>query len=125
MEITSLLSLPEGLRVTSSTSEEQGMTIRMSSEHPSACCPLCDEPSELVHSQYQRHLRDFPCGGQVLCLQITARKFFCQNVACSRKIFAERLALLAKPWAQMTLRLVATFAGHWPCYRRQAWGASY
>ncbi len=108
MEITSLLSLPEGLRIASSTSEEQGMTIRMCSVHLSACCPLCGEPSELVHSQYQRHLRDFPCGGQVLHLQITARKFFCQNTACSRKIFAERLAPLAKPWAQMTLRLVAT-----------------
>jgi len=108
MEITSLLSLPEGIGVTSSTLEEQTMNIRMCLEHPSACCPLCGDPSETVHSQYQRHLRDFPCGGQILRIHITVRKFFCLNSLCHRKIFAERLAPLAEPWAQMTLRLVAT-----------------
>ena len=38
-------------------------------------------------------------------LQLRVRKFFCDNPACSRQIFTERLPAVAAPWARRTLRL--------------------
>jgi hypothetical protein len=59
-----------------------------------------------MHSHYRR-LRDVPCGGQAVCLQLTVHKFFRHNPECQRKIFTERLPTFVEPWAQMTLRLGA------------------
>ncbi len=33
-------------------------------------------------------------------------KFFCDNAACQRRIFTERLSPVAAPWARKTVRLV-------------------
>ncbi len=63
------------------------------SERASACCPLCSQVSDAVHSRYQCTLRDAPCGGQALRLRLTVHKFFCKNPGCSRRIFTERLRL--------------------------------
>jgi transposase len=38
-------------------------------------------------------------------LEVQVRKFFCDNQACQRRIFTERLPDVAKPWARRTLRL--------------------
>jgi hypothetical protein len=34
---------------------------------PSANCPLCQQPSTLVHSYYVRRLSDLPCSGAMAC----------------------------------------------------------
>jgi transposase len=38
-------------------------------------------------------------------LQLRVRKFFCDQPACPRQIFTERLPTVAAPWARRTLRL--------------------
>jgi transposase len=38
-------------------------------------------------------------------LQLYVRKFFCDQPACPRRIFTERLPRVAAPWARRTLRL--------------------
>ena len=70
-----------------------------------ACCPLCQRPSRRVHSRYWRTLADLPCAEQSVCLKVQVRRFFCTNRRCTRRIFAERLPDLTKPYAQRTNRL--------------------
>lgn len=41
-----------------------------------------------------------------LTLALTVCKFFCNNCACVRRIFTERIAGVAAPWARKTVRLV-------------------
>jgi hypothetical protein len=50
-----------------------------------------------LHSRYRRVLRDVPCGGSQIQLNLTVRKFFCRNQECQRKIFTERLPIFAQP----------------------------
>ncbi len=104
MEGTPLLPLPQGLQITQVENLEAGLMIHVLSTRPTCCCPLCQTESDAVHSRYQRSLKDLPCCGQQIGLQLTVRKFFCQNQRCQRRIFTERLPTFVEPWAQMTLR---------------------
>ena len=70
----------------------------------SAACPLCEQSSSRVHSGYRRSLQDLPCCGQVLRLRIAVRRFFCDNAACRRKVFAAQLPELMLPYAHRTVR---------------------
>src|SRR3989440_4675548 len=105
MEVSSLLSLPEGLRVERIEPQGALLAIAVVSVRPSSCCPLCSQASSQIHSLYQRTLRDVPCGGRKVVLHLSVRKFFCRNPACARKIFTERLPPFVEPWAQVTTRL--------------------
>jgi hypothetical protein len=107
MEGFTFLPLPEDLCITEVCQEETSLLIKMLSERTLACCPLCEQLSDAVHSRYQRRLKDVPCGGQTVCLQLTVHKFFCHNRQCQRKIFTERLPTFVELWAQMTIRLTA------------------
>lgn len=41
-------------------------------------------------------------------MRVFVRKFFCEVPTCARKIFAERLTTLARPWARVTRLLFQT-----------------
>jgi transposase len=58
-----------------------------------------------VHSRYARTLADLPWGAYAVHGQLRVRKFFCDNPACPRHIFTERLPTVAAPWARRTRRL--------------------
>jgi transposase len=105
MEVSLLLSLPEGLRVERLEPQGDLLAIAVVSVRPFSCCPLCAQASWQIHSQYQRTLRDVPCGGRKVVLHLSVRKFFCRNPACVRKIFTERLPAFVEPWARVTIRL--------------------
>lgn len=106
MEGYALLPLPHGLQITEIHQEETVVIVEVLSEKTCGRCPLCEEESDLVHSRYVRRLKDVPCGGKAVRLHLKAHKFFCQNQACRRKVFTERLPTFVEPWAQMTVRLV-------------------
>src|SRR5581483_5951576 len=80
------------------------LEILLSPTTVSAACPVCEQSSSRTHSGYQRSLQDLPCCGQVLRLRITVRRFFCDNAACHRKVFAEQLPELMLPYARRTVR---------------------
>lgn len=79
--------------------------LRLSSLQSSPECPLCAVPSHQVHSRYERILTDLRWADYSLTLQLQVRKFFCLNPACQRRIFTERMATIAAPWARRTNRL--------------------
>ncbi len=49
MEETSLLSLPEGMRIEQIQITENGLVIEVVATAPTSCCPLCSEPSSSIH----------------------------------------------------------------------------
>ena len=104
MEGSAFLPLPQGLCITEVCQDEACLLVEVLSIQPSACCPLCSQESDGVHSRYQRRLKDLPSAGQVVYLHLTVRKFFCLNPQCQRKIFTERLPAFVEPWAQATVR---------------------
>jgi transposase len=105
MEVSSLLFLPEGLRIEWIEPQAIGLSVGVSSTRASSFCPLCAQASSHVHSQYQRILHDVPSGGRKIILHLCVRKFFCRNPDCGRKIFTERLPAFVEPWARVTNRL--------------------
>ena len=104
MEGTSLLFLPEGMRMEQIQITENGLVITVVATSPTSCCPLCSEPSSSIHCHYRRVLRDAPCVGRQIQLLLTVRKFSCRNPYCSRKVFAERFPDFVEPWARTTIR---------------------
>lgn len=90
----------EQLEVTS-----EGLLIRASSAQAANACPRCGSSTTRVHSRDARTLQDLPWGNLRVRLRVCVRRFFCPNSACGRRIFTERMAPLAKPYARRTVRL--------------------
>jgi len=78
------------------------LTVRMTAEM--AVCPHCASVSRRLHSQYRRRLADVPWGDHAVRLELRVRRFHCANVACPKRVFAERLPALAAPYARRTAR---------------------
>ncbi len=71
-----------------------------------AACPTCGQPSNSIHSRYQRLLSDLPSQGRLVWIKIFARRFRCLLADCRQRIFVERLeGALARPFARRTSRL--------------------
>ena len=106
-DITSslFLPLPDGLMIDSVRLSDTGLVVQVTCVLPQASCPLCQSPSERIHSSYGRTVADVPCGGRHVRLALTVRKFVCGQVGCPRQIFTERLPDLVQPYARMTNRL--------------------
>lgn len=81
------------------------MVAVLRSALPAASCPLCGTSSSSVHSHYQRAPTDLPWGGHPVKLILCVRKFFCRSLACTRRIFTERLPGVVAPRARTTERL--------------------
>jgi len=102
--LTILLPCPIGLTLLDFAVVENAISLKLKTNSPTAKCPLCQNPSKRVHSQYSRTLDDLPLANLSLRFKVLVRRFVCTNPGCTRKIFAERLADFAKVYAQRTLR---------------------
>jgi hypothetical protein len=98
MVVAASLLIPPSLHVDALLLGKDGVTIRAVSEATEVRCPICGEPSDRVHSRYERTLADLPWA------RFAVRKFFCGNPACPRATFAERLAGIASAFAHRTDR---------------------
>jgi transposase len=65
--------------------------------------------SARVHSRYTRTLADLPWQGIPVTVRLSVRRFFCDQEACDRAIFAERLPGVAAHYARRTERLESWF----------------
>src|SRR5207253_5995775 len=88
---TLLLGLPAHLRLEQIEITSHMLILSLVVETSQAACPLCQHSAHRVHSHYMRTLQDLPCTGKALRLVVLVRRFICENKACARKIFAERL----------------------------------
>lgn len=85
--------------------DNEQVIVGVSCIRSAPCCPACGQPAHREHSRYRRHPRDMPCVGRSLHLQISVRRFFCDNPECGRRTFAERLPGVVKRFARRTDRL--------------------
>jgi transposase len=106
MERSPFLPLPEGMIIGQIEITAAQLTVEVISTQPFACCPECGCSSDHVHCHYQRTVHDVPCGGRHVVLRLGVRKFSCRTAACPRKVFAERLPDLVRPWARVSNRLL-------------------
>jgi hypothetical protein len=97
-------TIPEGLHVDALSFDGDSVTIHASTENPAAQCPCCGRPSRRIHGRYTRTLADLPWCGTPVRLRVRVRKFFCDEPACGRRIFAERLGDVARAHARGTDR---------------------
>ena len=85
--------------------DEQSLIVIVATTSSGALCPLCQSRSESIHSRYMRVVADLPWAGWAVRLELPVRRFFCQNQACTRRIFTERLPSVVVPSARRTTRL--------------------
>ncbi len=104
IQATLLLGLPAHLRLEQIEITSHMLILSLAVEASQAACPLCQHSTHRVHSHYTRTLQDLPCTGKALRLVVVVRRFFCENKACARKIFAERLPELTSVYARRTTR---------------------
>lgn len=98
--------VPRGFVVESAADDQAGVLIRVRSVCHSSSCPKCGAASRRVRSRYLRQLSDLPMAGRIVRLVLLGRRFRCDAVLCTCRIFAERFDpdVLA-PWARRTARL--------------------
>ncbi len=96
--------LPKGLDLQTLRIETGRVSICVSSGTRRSVCPLCGRGSSRVHSRYARTVSDLPWHGISVELEVLARRFFCDEASCERKIFCERLPEVAAR-ARKTVRL--------------------
>lgn len=103
--LAACFDLPENMAITAIHPTALILTIDLACSDPIACCPLCHQPSERVHSKYSRKIADVPCGGRRVLLLLTMRKYMYHTGDCPRSIFTERLPELVQSYERMTNRL--------------------
>ena len=87
--------LPGGLYLESLSIQTGRVGIRVASGASKSRCPVCGLVSSRVHSRYSRTVSDLPWHGLPVTLEVRARRFFCDEPSCERRIFCERLPEVA------------------------------
>lgn len=100
-----ILPDPTRLHVVRLTGTEGWITAVVETTQATAACPCCGSASRRVHSRYRRCVTDLPWHGVGFRLQLCARRFFCDHLGCTRRIFTERLPGVVAPYARRTVRL--------------------
>jgi len=103
-DATILPGAGSGLVLESMTSDAARVILRLAMASRTAACPLCGQAATRVQSRYWRTLTDVPWQGVPVQVKLRVRRFWCDTVACARRIFAERVPRLAAPYARRTCR---------------------
>ena len=80
----------------------------------SSKCPACGVRSSHRHSRYWRTFKDLPAQGVAVTFRLRLGRWRCRNTNCERKIFTERIPVVATAHHQRTERLesVVQLVGH-------------
>ncbi len=68
-------------------------------------CPGCNVFSNRLHSYYIRKVKDLPAFDNKVSLHVKAKKWYCHNADCTRKVFTERFNYFLKPYKRTSDRL--------------------
>lgn len=104
MYVPNLLVIPASLHVSALSLADTTVLIRARTTATTARCPVCTTPAERLHGHYTRTLADVPWGDHAVRIEITVRKYYCDNPLCPRRVFAERLDGVAEAYARRTDR---------------------
>ncbi|HEV7380548.1 MAG TPA: ISL3 family transposase [Dyadobacter sp.] len=92
------------LRADSIYAESGVIYIDTSAYQGYSVCPVCNRKSGKIHSRYCRTLLDLPISGHLSKVKLKARKYFCDNTECPRKVFTERFDYQIKPYCRRMIR---------------------
>src|SRR5215210_5388730 len=104
-----VLPAPKLLNLIGVRADENAITLTARTSSRAARCPVCGKRSARVHSRYTRTLADLPWQGIPVTVRLHVRRFFCDEGACDRAIFAERLSGVVAHYARRTERLDGWF----------------
>lgn len=85
--------------------DSQEILLEMTSTQSDSKCPDCGVSSCRIHSSHSRTLADLPWANRRVTLHLHLHRFFCDNEACLRTTFVERLPEVAIPYTRRTQRL--------------------
>lgn len=106
-----LLLLPfVAIEIENICKSEKQITLQLTSTAPAANCPKCGILSARIHKYYQRKVNDLAWADYQVKLQLRLRFFYCRNVECAKRTFAERFDPALAHYARRTARL-ETFLG--------------
>jgi len=105
MYAATLLADHTRLRLERIVSSATSLTLAVRTTGLTAACPNCGAVSGRVHSRYVRQVADLPWHGVSVRLDLHARKFFCPDPDCPRRVFTGRLPRVVAPHARRTRRL--------------------
>jgi DNA-binding CsgD family transcriptional regulator len=100
-----------GLQLLDVTTTDQILFVEFAATASAAACPLCGQFATRVHSHYTRQPADLPWADCVVRYRLQVRRFFCDTLACPRRIFAERFGSALRAYARRTT-LLATRLQH-------------
>lgn len=83
----------------------ESVLITLKSNKSEVTCTCCGSFSSKIHSNYERNILDLPMIDKYTKLKIRVRRFFCTNVNCKRKIFAESFNGFISRYKRLTDRL--------------------
>jgi len=98
-----LLQLP-GVTISEVHINDPEVRIMAKIKAKSGICPQCGKMSKSVHSLYHRTLQDLAMGSNRVNIKLTARKLFCKNTLCSKKIFSQQLTCGLVRYSRRTTR---------------------
>jgi transposase len=104
-----VLPAPKLLNLISVRADPNLITLYANASASTARCSMCGKRSGRVHSRYTRTLADLPWQGVPVTVRLRVRRFFCDQRACKREIFAERLPGIAAHYGRRTERLESWF----------------
>lgn len=105
MELDCLLPDPSVLALRGVFRVGSTYHLNLEATSPAAYCQGCGARSTRIHSRYLRYPDDLPVSDSRVRLELRVRKFYCDNGACGRSIFCERLPRVLEAYARRTLRL--------------------
>ena len=91
MLLSQLLRAPIGSRLVRTDFDDDTLTLGIATTNPNASCSVCGHETWRVHSRYTRCLAEEPVFGRRVRLQMTVRRFLCNDLRCPRRIFVEPL----------------------------------
>ncbi len=107
---TALLPGASELRLDTIAFDLQRITLQVTSTQAAPPCPDCGHAAQRLHSGYVRTLADLPWADRAARIRLRVRRFFCDQLACARTTFTERLPALVAPYARRTRRLAGALA---------------
>ena len=81
---------PDGFALNSIEIAGEIVRILLRSRYATGRCTDCGRHSRRVQSRYLGRPADLPLGGRRVELTIVARRLWCDNVLCGRRIFCEQ-----------------------------------
>ena len=105
MKLIDLAICLPGFEVKSVCKDGDLLEIAATSTQNTAKCPDCQTNSRRVHSYYSRVPADLPISDCRVRLELTVKRFRCQNEGCRRSTFVENISNLVAKSARRTNRL--------------------